>query len=346
MKILITGSNGLIGSSCVEFFCKQDNQVLGIDNDSRSVFFGNESSTSQVGLKLKENYKNFYLYHTDISDKDSLKDIFVKNSFDLIIHTAAQPSHDKASEIPELDFKINAVATTYLLQFYREFCPSASFIFLSTNKVYGDNPNKIKMLENEMRFDFDDKMYNLGIHENLSIDNTTHSLFGASKLAADIMVQEYGKYFGLNTAVLRGGCLTGPLHAAAKQHGFLSYLIKSCIRDRSYEVIGYKGKQVRDQIHSFDVANMISMLTKIPLRGEIFNIGGGRENSASILEIIKVIEEKLSMKINTSYQEKPRIGDHICYYTDMSKLKTFLPKFEIKYSLHEIIDELIFYNSK
>ncbi len=339
MNILVTGSSGLIGSACVDFFCKKNNLVVGIDNDSRSVFFGEDSSTKFVGQSLKVKYDNFSLVEIDISNRESLEDVFRKYKFDLIVHTAAQPSHDKAADIPEIDFRIKALATTYLLELYKSYCPRALFIHMSTNKVYGDNPNKVELVELEKRFDFAEPLFKNGINEDMSIDNTTHSLFGASKLSADIMVQEYGRYFDLNTVVLRGGCLTGPLHASAKQHGFLSYLIKSIIHESKYEIIGYKGKQVRDQIHAYDVVQIISLFVENPCKGEVFNIGGGKENSASIVELIEKIEAKEKINIEIDYIEKPRVGDHMCYYSDTTKLKRYLPNFNYKYNLDEIIEE-------
>jgi CDP-paratose 2-epimerase len=344
--ILVTGSSGLVGSACVKYFCRKGVEVIGVDNDSRSIFFGEESSTLEVGKRLTEEFNSFKWYKTDITNKSQMKTLFAKYNFEAIIHTAAQPSHDKAAEIPSLDFSVNAVATTYLLELFRDYCPEGVFIHMSTNKVYGDNPNKIELIENETRFDFFDPNYVNGISESMSVDGTTHSLFGASKLSADIMVQEYGRYFGLKCVVLRGGCLTGPMHASAKQHGFLAYLVKEIVANAKYEIIGYSGKQVRDQIHSTDVARIIEQLIQNPGHGEVFNLGGGKSNSASILELITKIENKLKIKVETSYVEKPRIGDHICYYTDWSKLRNHLKGFELKYSLDSIVDEMVFHAQK
>jgi CDP-paratose 2-epimerase len=339
--ILITGSGGLIGSAAVEHFCSKGEAVVGVDNDMRSIFFGNEASNQTTIDYLIEKYKNYVHIPLDINNEDKMTDIFQEFNFKNILHTAAQPSHDKAAEIPLVDFEVNAVATLKLLNIYKNFAPGASFVFMSTNKVYGDAPNLLEMNESEKRFDFADPRFFNGINENFPIDNSMHSLFGVSKLSADLMVQEYGKYFDLGTTVLRGGCLTGPLHAGAKQHGFLSYLVKSLMKSGSYQIIGYKGKQVRDQIHSSDVSQIVELFFNNPTKGEVFNIGGGRENSLSILEILNYLKESHGLTFQLSYEETARKGDHICYYTDLSKLQRRFASFKIKYPVYSIIDEIV-----
>lgn len=275
--VLITGSSGLIGSAVVKFLDSLGYQTVGIDNNFRKVFFGSDGDTSLNREKLIKETNNFKDYSVDISDEKSVNEIFGKYKFKSVIHCAAQPSHDKAAQIPKLDFYTNAIGTFNLLESFRQNESEGMFIFLSTNKVYGDNPNKIELIESEYRFDFADEQFKNGINESLSIDQTTHSLFGASKASADLLVQEYGRYFGLNTAVLRGGCLTGPQHASVSLHGFMSFLIKTVMQNNTYEIIGYKGKQVRDQIHSWDVANLIHILMGKSLKGEVLNMGGGKK---------------------------------------------------------------------
>lgn len=338
MRVLITGSNGLIGSSVANFFLKRDDDVFGVDNNMRQFYFGEEATTI-FQQKILEKNKNYHHFQIDIRDKEKIKEIFERYKFDLIVHTAAQPSHDKARDIPILDFEVNAAATLNLLELTRLFQNQAVFVFTSTNKVYGDKPNQIPIKENKWRYSYVDQIN--GIDENLSIDQSTHSLFGASKLAADIYVQEYGRYFGLKTTVLRLGCVTGSVHASTKLHGFLSFLIKSLIREGKYEIIGYKGKQVRDQIHANDVATAIYEIYKNPNCGEVFNLGGGLKNNASILELIRIIEKKLQIKVKTTYQKQARVGDHICYITNLNKFKRFYPKWKINKTLDEIIDEII-----
>jgi len=339
MRVLITGSNGLIGSSVASFFLKKKDEVFGVDNNMRQFYFGKEATTI-FQQKILEKNKNYHHFQSDIRDKEKIKEIFERYKFDLIVHTAAQPSHDKAKDIPILDFEVNAAATMNLLELTRLFQNQAVFVFTSTNKVYGDRPNQIPIKENKWRYSYVDQIK--GVDENLPIDQSTHSLFGASKLAADIYVQEYGRYFGLKTTVLRLGCVTGSIHASTKLHGFLSFLIKSLIHEGKYEIIGYKGKQVRDQIHASDVATAIYEIYKNPNCGEVFNLGGGPKNNASILELIKIIEEKLQIKAKITYQKQARVGDHICYITNLSKFERFYPKWKINKTLDEIIDEIIF----
>jgi CDP-paratose 2-epimerase len=341
VTILVTGSGGLIGSAVVEYFCDIGEKVLGVDNDNRKQFFGQAASTEPRSLYLKQTYQNFKHFNLDISNYEGLKELFAQYDIKAIIHAAAQPSHDKAAEFPLTDFDNNATSTLKILEIYRQFAEEATFVHMSTNKVYGDGPNKLELKESDLRFDFADPDLSEGIAENFTIDNCLHSLFGVSKLAADVLVQEYGKYFGLRTNVLRGGCLTGPSHAGAKQHGFLSYLIKSAVHDGSYRVIGYKGKQVRDQIHAKDVAQIISKIIENPTQGEVFNLGGGRKNSLSILEIIEYLRNTHGLELNIQYENSPRIGDHICYYTNRRKLKSYYPDIKIEYPIFKIIDEMV-----
>ena len=346
MKTLVTGSNGLIGSQCVKFFSKKG-EVVGIDNDMRSYFFGEESSTKSIGEDLSNKIQNFTQYDIDIRDRDGINTLFQQHNFDLIIHTAAQPSHDWASKEPITDFEVNALGTINLLESYRIYNPNAVFIFTSTNKVYGDNPNRLNLVELDTRLEYFNERGELGgVNENMPIDNCLHSVFGASKVAADIMVQEYGRYFGLKTTVFRGGCLTGPDHKGAELHGFLSYLIKCMVHNEHYTIYG-NGKQVRDNIHSFDLVNLFSHVYELPRTAAVYNIGGGRENSISILEAID--------KINSVIQEnggKPwynytikdtkwRIGDHKWYISNLDKVMNDYLSWNIKYKLDDLLEEMV-----
>jgi len=350
--VLITGCSGLIGSESVKFFINKGYKVVGIDNHMRSYFFGPESSTEQNTEKLIKYYNNnFDFYNVDIRNFEELQKIFQKYSKDIkvIIHTAAQPSHDWASKEPMTDFSVNAVGTLNLLELTRQNSKDASFIFTSTNKVYGDNPNKLKIREDDRRYVLDDKKFNGSIDESLSIDNCLHSLFGSSKLSADILVQEYGKYFGMNTVCFRGGCLTGPNHEGAELHGFLSYLIKCIVQNKEYKIFGYKGKQVRDNIHSYDLVNMFWYYHLNPKQGEIYNAGGGIDNSISILESIDLINKICSEKLpywetwdKYSILNDNRIGDHIYYVTNFNKFKKDYPDWPgITISLKSLIDEMV-----
>jgi CDP-paratose 2-epimerase len=343
MKIaLITGSSGLIGGESVEFLAPKFDLVIGIDNDMRSYFFGEESSTNWNQQRLIEKFQNFHPKNVDIRSYEELKGIFQEygNEIDLIIHTAAQPSHDWAVKEPITDFTVNATGTLNLLELTRLFCPKATFIFTSTNKVYGDTPNFLPLVELENRWEIDENhhYFENGIDEIMSIDQTKHSIFGASKVAADIMVQEYGKYFGMNTVVFRGGCLTGPNHSGAQLHGFLSYLMKCAITKTDYTIFGYKGKQVRDNIHSFDLVNMFWHYYQNPRPGEVYNAGGGRNANCSMLEAIKQCELISGNKINVTYNETNRIGDHIWYISDLSKFKNHYPEWNWKYNLEETLN--------
>lgn len=341
-KVLITGSAGLIGSESVKFFAEKGFEIHGIDNNMRKYFFGAEASTewSRKALEksLRENYRH---YDVDIRDFNKLEDIFKKNIFELIVHTAAQPSHDWAAKEPLTDFGVNATGTINLLELFRQNSPEGGFIFTSTNKVYGDTPNKLPLIELKNRYEIQrgHKFYN-GIDETMSIDSTTHSVFGASKVAADIMVQEYGRYFKLNTAVFRGGCLTGPAHSGTKLHGFLAYLVKCIAEGIPYTIFGYKGKQVRDNIHSYDLVNAFYNYYKKPRMGEVYNIGGSRHSNTSVLEAIVKIEEILGKKAKIKYSSKNRIGDHIWYISDVSKFKEHYPKWNYTYNNNQIIEEI------
>ena len=341
--IIITGSCGLIGSESVKFFSKKNYLIVGIDNNLRKYFFGKDGNTNWQLNNLRK-IKNYVHYSCDIRDYKKLKDIFIKynNKIISIIHCAAQPSHDWAAKEPLTDFGVNAVGTLNLLELTRLYAAKSSFIFLSTNKVYGDKPNQFSYVEKHKRFEpLNKKILLNGIDETMSIDNSKHSVFGASKVAADILVQEYGKYFNLKTVCFRGGCLTGPSHSGAQLHGFLSYLVKCCLKNIPYTMYGYKGKQVRDNIHSNDLVNMIWEFIKKPSKGEVFNVGGGRNNSCSILEAISLIEELTKKKMKIVYSNKNRIGDHIWYITNLNKFKKKYPNWKIKYPLKKIFLEII-----
>ena len=342
MKALITGSGGLIGSEAAKFFAQKGFEIVGIDNNMRSYFFGDDASTKwnqdKIASELKDKYTH---YNVDIRDNDDVEKIFKKHTFDLIIHTAAQPSHDWAAKEPFTDFTVNANGTLVMLENMRLHCPKAVFIFTSTNKVYGDTPNSLPLIELEKRWELPkDHHFFKGIDESMSIDNTKHSIFGASKVAADIMVQEYGKYFGFKTAVFRGGCLTGPSHSGAELHGFLAYLIKCINSGKKYTIFGYKGKQVRDNIHSHDLVNAFYHFYKKPRSGEVYNIGGARNSNISMLEAIDAIEKRLGKKANYELSNDNRIGDHIWYVSDVSKFKKHYPGWDFEYDIDAILDEM------
>jgi len=342
-KIIITGSSGLIGGEAVEFFCKKGFDVIGIDNNMRKYFFGLNADTEWNQDRLCKKYKNFVSHSADIRDKTLIKKIFKTygDEIKLIIHTAAQPSHDWAAKEPFTDFEINANGTLNLLENYRKYASQAVFIFTSTNKVYGDTPNTLPLVEKEKRWEIDVKhKFNNGIDESMSVDNSKHSLFGASKLAADVLVQEYGKYFNLKTTVFRGGCLTGPTHSGTELHGFLSYLIKCIKEGKQYNIFGYKGKQVRDNIHSYDLVNAFYHVFKNPRRGEVYNMGGSRHSSISMLEAIEKIEKLVKKKAVLNYIDNAREGDHIWYISDISKFKNHYPKWNYKYNIDMILKEM------
>ncbi len=341
-KILITGSAGLIGSESAKFFANLGFEVHGIDNNMRQYFFGEEASTEWSKKELIKSLKDkYYHYQIDIRDEKKIENLFRKHTFDLIIHTAAQPSHDWAAKEPITDFTVNALGTLNLLESFRKFSPSAVFIFTSTNKVYGDTPNFLPFIEKETRYELPrSHKYYRGIDESMSIDNSKHSIFGASKVAADVMVQEYGKYFGLATGVFRAGCLTGPAHSGVKLHGFLSYLVKCIVTGTPYTILGYKGKQVRDNIHSYDLVTAFYEFYKHKKKGEVYNIGGSRFSNISIHEAIKKIEKISGKKGKISYKKNNRIGDHIWYITDTVKFKTDFPKWKQVYDIDKMIEEI------
>jgi len=339
MKVLVTGSCGLIGSEAVRHYDKRAELVVGIDNNMRAEFFGADGDTTWVRKRLEEECSNYKHESVDIRNREKIANIICELKPDLIIHCAAQPSHDLAARMPFVDFEVNAMGTLNLLEASRSFVPETVFIFMSTNKVYGDGPNRIKIKELDMRWDYDDQKYENGIPETFPIDQSLHSLFGASKVAADIIVQEYGRYFGMKTVAFRGGCLTGTSHSGAELHGFLSYFFKAAVSERRYIIYGYKGKQVRDQIHSKDVIAAFDEFYKNPKCGAVYNLGGGKRNSVSILECIDRVEQLLGKKIDYEYSDQNRLGDHICYYSDLTKLKADYPNWSIMHSLDYIFDE-------
>ena len=346
MKVLVTGSAGLVGSEAVRFYGKKRWDIVGIDNDMRKYFFGEGASTDWNRKKLEEEFPDNYVHHSyDIRDENKVENLFQKNKFDLIIHAAAQPSHDWAIKEPITDFTINANGTLVLLENFRKYCSEAVFIFVSTNKVYGDLPNSLPLVELEKRYELDSghKFYEKGIDESMSVDKSRHSLFGVSKLAADIMVQEYGKYLGLKTGVFRGGCLTGPAHTGAELHGFLAYLAKCIVTGNKYTIFGYKGKQVRDNLHSWDLINAFNHFFRNPRKGEVYNIGGSRLSNISVLEAIEKVEEITGKKANYNLSEQNRKGDHIWYISDVSKFKKHYPEWKFKYNIDNILKEICEY---
>ncbi len=341
MKVLVTGSSGLIGSEVCEYFGQKGHEIHGVDNNQRAVFFGQSGDTSWRLSELIKSVPSFNHHDFDIRDRMKVNELVARVRPDAIIHAAAQPSHDKAASIPYDDFDVNAVGTLNLLESARQNCPESPFIHMSTNKVYGDGPNKIELKESDKRWDFADSGYENGIPETFSIDQCKHSLFGASKVAADVMVQEYGRYFEMPTCCLRGGCLTGPSHSGVELHGFLSYLVKCNLEGKTYRILGYKGKQVRDNIHSEDVVRFIDCFISSPRKGEVYNIGGGKNNSCSILEAFELCTSISGKKQVYEYLEENRIGDHICYYSDLEKVFRHYPKFTIEHSLSDTIRQII-----
>ncbi|MEY3631182.1 MAG: hypothetical protein RL408_736 [Bacteroidota bacterium] len=339
-KILVTGAGGLIGSEVVRFFCQKGLEVIGIDNNMRQVFFGEKGDTTWNISKLEKENPNFKNYALDIRDRAAVAKFILDIQPDAIVHTAAQPSHDLAASMPFEDFDVNAVGTLNLLEATRRYNTSVPFVHLSTNKVYGDNPNFLSIMESETRYDYADEAYFDGINESFSIDQCKHSLFGASKVASDILVQEYGRYFNMPTCCLRGGCLTGPNHSGVELHGFLSYLIKCNVQEIEYKIYGYKGKQVRDNIHSYDVARFIDLFIQNPKIAAVYNIGGGRENSISILEAFKLIESISGKPMKYTYLDENRIGDHICYISDLHKIKSDYPSWNITKDLKTTFQEI------
>ena len=342
--VIITGSTGLVGSETVKFFSEKGFDVVGIDNNLRKFFFGSDGSTTWVKNKLLKNYKNFKNFDVDIRNANRLNKIFkkYKKNISLIVHCAAQPSHDYGKNFPVIDFNVNATGTLNLLELTKKYCPDSPFIFMSTNKVYGDNPNKLKTIEKKSRWELvKAHKYFRGIDENFSIDDCTHSFFGVSKTYADLIVQEYGKNVGLKTVCFRGGCITGPNHSGARLHGFLSYLVKISLLKKRYSLIGYKGKQVRDNLHSNDLVKCFWEFYKKPRYGEIYNIGGGRFSNCSILEALEIVENIKKININKKFIKSPRVGDHIWYISNLKKFKKHYPNWKQSYNTKKIIEELV-----
>lgn len=339
-KLLVTGSSGLIGSEVCVHFSNLGWEINGVDNNQRAVFFGEQGDTRWNQKRLEKTLQNFKHHELDIRNREHVLKKIREIKPDAIVHAAAQPSHDRAAAIPFEDFDTNAVGTFNLLEATRRYSTSVPFVHMSTNKVYGDAPNEIPMVELETRWDYADESYVNGISETFRIDQCKHSLFGASKVAADISVQEYGRYFNMPTAVLRGGCLTGPNHSGVELHGFLSYLIKCNLEEREYTIFGYKGKQVRDNIHSHDVASFIEEFLKAPRVAEVYNIGGGKDNTCSILEAFEIISNISGKKMKCRYEESNRIGDHVCYYSDLRKMKEHYPGWSITKSLQTTFEEI------
>jgi CDP-paratose 2-epimerase len=339
--LLVTGSSGLIGSEVCVHFADLGWRIHGIDNNQRAAFFGPQGDTRWNQRRLTESLPAFVHHELDIRDRTGILRLLAELKPDAIVHTAAQPSHDRAAAIPFDDFDTNAVGTLNLLEAVRQACPESPLVHMSTNKVYGDRPNSIRLKELATRWDFDDPAFQHGIAEHYSIDQSKHSLFGASKVAADVMVQEYGRYFGLPTCALRGGCLTGPNHSGVELHGFLSYLVKCNLEGRQYRIFGYLGKQVRDNIHSRDVARFIQAFIEAPRSGEVYNIGGGKPNSCSILEAFQITESVTERPMDYVYLDEPRIGDHICYYSDLRKMREHYPSWDITISIEETIRQIV-----
>jgi CDP-paratose 2-epimerase len=331
----------LIGSEVCAYFAERGHAIHGVDNNQRAVFFGPQGDTRWNQQRLEKSLPDFTHHEVDIRNRSAVLDLLKAVRPAAIVHTAAQPSHDRAASIPFDDFDTNAGGTLNLLEAARQFCPESPFVHMSTNKVYGDAPNRISLRELETRWDYADSQYENGIAETFTIDQSKHSLFGASKVAADVMAQEYGRYFGLPTCCLRGGCLTGPNHTGVELHGFLSYLVKCNLEGREYRVFGYKGKQVRDNIHSHDVARFIAAFIEAPRAGEVYNIGGGKANSTSILEAFKITEKISGRAQRFTYVDEARLGDHICYYSDLRKMRSHYPSWDITKSLEQTIREIV-----
>ena len=341
--IIVTGSAGLIGSETVKRFAKDGAHVVGIDNNMRAQFFGAEASTGKIRDELIKDVSGYEHHEIDIRDVTAINELFKQHGpkIDAIVHTASQPSHDWAARDPQTDFTVNANGTLNLLEAARNFCPEAPFVFTSTNKVYGDTPNRLPLRELPKRWEIESgHEYAPGISETMSIDYTKHSLFGASKAAADVLVQEYGRYFGMPTVSFRGGCLTGPAHAGTELHGFLSYLMICTVSGRPYRIFGYKGKQVRDNIHSFDLVEAFVEFIRAPRAGEVYNIGGSRHSNCSMLEAIEMCEEISGKKLSWSYEEANRIGDHIWWISDVRKFQQHYPNWQFRYGTREILDEI------
>jgi CDP-paratose 2-epimerase len=340
-KAIVTGSSGLIGSEAVSFLDERGWAVHGVDNNMRRDFFGEPGDTAWNLDRLRESTRNFVHHDLDIRDRAAILSLFDTERPDLVVHAAAQPSHDLAASRPFDDFDVNAVGTLNLLEAARRSAPESPFVFLSTNKVYGDAPNELELVELETRWDYADPARREGVDETMRIDMTMHSLFGASKVAADVLVQEYGRYFGLPTVCFRGGCLTGPNHSGAELHGFLAYLARAVRDGIPYRIYGHKGKQVRDNIHSHDVCTAIMAFAERPTAGAVYNLGGGRANSVSMLEAIERFEGLFGRKLEWEYVEEARRGDHVCYISDLGRLRSDYPEWEITISLDDLFDELV-----
>jgi CDP-paratose 2-epimerase len=338
MKALITGSGGLIGSQCVRLLCERGDEVVGIDNDMRARFFGEGATTAPVVRDLVRDHRAYRHHNLDIRDRDAVRDLMKRERPDLIVHAAAQPSHDRAAAIPYDDFDVNAGGTLNLLVAARDFAAESPFCFMSTNKVYGDRPNELPLVEQETRYDYAHGLD--GVSEEMSIDRCLHSLFGASKAAADLLCQEYGRYFGMPVGIFRGGCLTGPDHAGVELHGYLNYIVRCAVLGMPYTIFGYKGKQVRDQIHAFDVVQLFLAFAADPRPGEVYNLGGGRANSISVLETIAALGDR-GFELRPSYVDTPRRGDHICYVSDLTKIRAHFPHWSLMYDVPRILDEIV-----
>lgn len=340
-KMIVTGSSGLVGSEVAGYFEQRGYHIHGVDNNQRAVFFGALGDTRWNQYRLQNELKHFTHHELDIRNREGILALMEEIRPDVIVHTAAQPSHDKAAAIPFDDFETNATGTLNMLEAARQFASESPFIHMSTNKVYGDAPNNIQLRELELRYDYADPLYAAGIPEHFSIDQSKHSLFGASKVAADVMVQEYGRYFGMPTVCLRGGCLTGPNHSGVELHGFLSYLVKCNLERKKYFIYGYKGKQVRDNIHSHDIARFMEYFINSPKSGEVYNLGGGKANTCSIIEAFAMVQKYSGIQQVYEYVDKHREGDHICYYSDLSKMKRDYPGWDITIGLEQIIAEIV-----
>ncbi|MFQ5606144.1 MAG: NAD-dependent epimerase/dehydratase family protein [bacterium] len=341
MNILVTGSGGLVGSETVKFYARKRLAVFGIDNNMRRCFFGEAGDVSRNIARLQKKYLNYHHFNMDIRDRMQLETLFQQHRFHRIVHCAAQPSHEKARELPLVDFEINALATMNLLEMTRKYAPEAAFVHISTNKVYGTSPNDVPLQELDTRWEYANPEDFDGITESCQIDQTTHSLFGASKLAADVTAQEYARYFGLKIGIFRAGCVAGPNQQGVELHGFLSFLIKSAISGVPFNIFGYKGKQVRDVLHSGDLVQAFEAFFNHPRSGEVYNIGGGRDNSVSILEAISLVEKIANLKIATEYHDRHRTGDHICYISNLKKFQTHFPEWNVTRSLNETVKQLV-----
>lgn len=339
-RIIVTGSNGLVGSAVCEYFAERGFEVHGLDNDQRAVFLGPQAGTRWNQQRLESSLRNFHHHEADIRDRAAISDLLGDIRPAVVAHTAAQPSHDRAAAIPFDDFDTNAVGTLNLLEACRKHCPDTVFAHMSTNKVYGDRPNHLSLVELDKRWEFADGYREHGIPETLPIDQCLHSLFGASKVASDVLVQEYGRYFKMPTCCMRAGCLTGPYHSGVELHGFLSYLVKCNVEEREYTIYGYGGKQVRDNLQCYDVAAFIHEFSLNPRCGEVYNLGGGKGNSCSILEAFQMVEEVTGKRQRFKLVEQNRTGDHICYYSDLRKIQAHYPNWQVSHSLPQIIREI------